>query len=406
MTRAGKTNDDAQRYRWLRQLVEWAKINEDDLEGGVTEIGKTPKYGTSNVGEGVFEKEVFVFSPQGQLLALSKGSTVLDYAYQIHSELGNHCVGAKVNGKMVKLNYALQNGETVEILQSASQTPKQEWLQIAQSSKAIQRIRSWLKKEQIGEESLSLGREILENSLKKYASRQRQGPFVKVGTTEFKKYLVHVLSTWDLEDEDMLYRALAFGQIPVKKIAQEIFALSIRNSGDGAVQDDDSVFKSLQEKVATTISTKSTKPDGVVIGGKRTILVTFCRNCNPLYGEEVKGFVTQGRGVKIHTKDCHYLQASDPERQVDAIWDTNAATAKPSRSTRMEVVFEDAPGILAGMSTAITSSGVNIGGVILRTLSNGRGLARFDLMLASIEDLMRVTENLKRVSGVLGVERR
>jgi guanosine-3',5'-bis(diphosphate) 3'-pyrophosphohydrolase len=434
---ASKVKAEAQRYRWLRQLVEWAKIPEkeeisssrnggdDDYDSKGKKLNKQQQTSSSTLNNSAVvvegdddEDEVFVFSPQGQLLALRKGSTILDYAYKIHSELGHHCVGGKVNGKMVKLNYALQNGDTVEILQSTNQTPKQEWLTIVQSSKAHQRIRSWLKKKQIGEDSLTLGRDILEHALaKKFNSATRQQRQQQSSTTasststtdgmaEFKEKLDHVLSVFDLEDENSLYKALAYGQIRVKSVVNAVGSAPSRGDLDTAEQDE-LVLASMKEKAAssTATTTKPLKSDGVVIGGKRNILISFCRNCNPLYGEQVEGFVTQGRGVKIHTTQCHYLKESDPDRRVEAVWD-DSSKAKPSRATVVEVLFEDSPGMLAAMSSAISSAGLNIAGLVLRTLSNGRGLARFEVMLASIEDLHRLQQHLQRVQGVLQVERR
>lgn len=377
-----KKTQEAQRYKWLRQLVEWVKINESK------EIDMDP----------VFEREVFVFSPRGQLFALPKGSSILDFAYRVHSEVGNHCVGAKVNGRMVPLKYKVKNGDTVDILQSSSQTPHQEWLNIAQTSKAQARIRSWLKKKQIGDESIALGQELLEKGLKKYALKH---PNTDVNR-EYKEKRDHVLSALKLDDERHLFTALAYGQISLQSILNEIFNVSAHSSRGLSLDEkgDELVLKSIRESA----SSQPLKSDGVVVGGKRNMLISFCRNCNPLYGEEVKGVVTQGRGWKVHRLDCKYLLESDIERRVDAVWDEDSKAR--SRATYVQVIFEDAPGMLASMSKAISCTGVNIGGVVLKTISKGRGLVRFELMLSSIEDLRKVMDQLIQEPGVLSVERR
>ena len=393
--KAKKSEAEAERYRSLRKLVEWAMDTNNDNDS----LEDTPRQ-SNKISTSFDSEEIFVFSPQGQLLSLRNTSTVLDFAYRIHSELGHHCLGGKVNGKMVKLNHVLKTGDRVEILQSPNQTPKQEWLAMVTSSKAQQRIRAWLKKQQIGSESVALGREILENTLKKYASRHKERNFD--ATAKFHEHLEHILDALDLEDEDSLYRCIAYGQIRVKNVIQQVSEIVVAEE-TGAVERDEFVYKTLTEK-SDLLSSPTTKSDGVVIGGKRNILISYCRECNPLYGEAVKGYVTQGRGVKVHRTNCRYIQQSDPDRHIQAVWDTNAHNAK--RKIRLDVLFDDSPGMLAAMSAAISACKVNILGVVLKTLSNGRGLARFEVMLASVDELLQVTRQLNGVLGVLRIERR
>lgn len=388
------TGSDADHYKWLRQLVQWAQ-QQDDEESAKDNRAED---GSNSEQDEVFEKEVFVFSPQGQLFALPKRATVLDFAYRVHSKVGEQCTGAKVNGKMVPLKYQVENGDTIEILRSSNQKPKQEWLKIVQTQKAKARIRSWLKRAQVGEESLALGREILEKGLKQYEAKYQDNVD---GTAEYKRRLPHLLSTFKWNNEPQLLTALAYGQVSVASVLQEVFTSPPPNSREASANNADEVaWGTVQE----TTTRRPQTPDGIVVGGQRNILISFCRNCNPLHGEPVQGVVTHGRGVKVHRMNCRYLLESDPERRVDAVWDEASKSNK--RPLMVEVLFEDAPGMLAGMSKAITASDVNIGGVVSRPIANGRGLAQFELFLSTIEDLERVTLQLQREEGVIAVNRR
>jgi guanosine-3',5'-bis(diphosphate) 3'-pyrophosphohydrolase len=387
----GKNNkgiiDDAQHFQWLRQLVECIQMDErkEEQNQGLMESD-------------VFEKDVFVFSPQGNLFALAEGSSVLDFAYCIHSDLGSHCTGAKVDGRMVPLKYRLLHGDTIEIIKSNNQKPRKEWLDIVKTSKAKSRIKAWLKKKELGEESTVLGREILEKALKKYKSRQREAVD---SFALYKENLDHLLSEFHLKDEQELFQAVAYGQITTRSFLQELFKLTPSKEEPFSLQEkrDELVLKSLSK-----IDVRPPKSDGVVIGGERNMLISFCRNCNPLHGEDVQGVITQGRGVKIHRLGCIYLQESEEERRLDAVWDTKAeGTFRP---TQVEVICEDSPGVLASMSKAISSAKVIIGSATLKRVSNGRSLARFELMLSSIDQLRTVMQQLEQEPDIIAVKRR
>jgi len=400
--------EDAKHFTWLRQLVD-----------SVQQQSKSPQkvLNTSSSLAALprqedlvmFASEVFCFSPQGQLFALPQGSSVLDFAYRVHSDLGNHCVGAKVNGKMVPLKYTFQNGDTVEIIQNSNQNPQREWLDFCRTSKAKSRIKSWLTAQQ-RDESIALGKNLLEKELKKYGS-SISSPSCLEGTTAkelYREKLDRVLSTFRLRDEQHLLAALAYGQISVGNVMDEIFGKNSRISDHAGLSRDEMgdklALQTIQEKSQAVTAKPSPKTDGIVVGGERNMLINFCGNCSPLLGEEVKGVITRGRGIKIHRLGCSYLQSSDEERIVHASWDA-AAKTRP-RSVQLEVIFEDAPGMLASMSGAIASAGVNIANVVLKKLSGGRGLARFNVMLPSVDELNKVLRQLQQEPGVLSVTRR
>ena len=184
-------------------------------------------------------------------------------------------------------------------------------------------------------------------------------------------------------------------------VVQEVFGVSPL-SGRTTTPD---ILSDAADKFASVSPRKVRTPDGIVVGGQRNILLSFCRNCNALFGDDIQGVVSPGRGVKVHQRDCRYPVNSDPARRVDAIiWDEAAKTTK--RTVVAEVIFEDSPGMLAEMSKAISSADVTIGGVGLTTLSNGQGVARFELVLSSIDDLKRVALQLGMEPGVISVQRK
>lgn len=380
--------EEAERFRWLKQLVEWVQEMNDPTEF------------IDSVKEDLFEKEIFVFSPDGQLFALATGSSVLDFAYRIHSDLGNQCVGGKINGRMVPMRQALHNGDTIEILTSSDQVPRREWLNFVRTSKAQARIRQWLKQEQ-RDESITLGGELLDKELKKQASRRQ----VDV-TKAYKSKLSRVLSLFDLTCQDHLLSAIGYGQISVTSVVNEILGVS-SNHGQGLSKDEQSDVDTLQfiEEKASQNKTPPSKNDGILVGGERNVMIDFCKNCNPLMGEDIKGVITRGRGIKIHRIGCRYLLLQPEERRLDANWDVDS-TAKPTRPVQLDVVCEDQAGILANMSRAISSQKIDIRSVNLKKLSNNRGLAKFEVMLSTVEDLEKVVTQLQQKQGVLSVERR
>ena len=401
-----KANDDSSRFAWLRELVNEVQTQSDPIEF------------VNSVKEDLFSKEVLVFSPTGDLYALARGSSVLDFAYKVHSELGNHCTGAKVNGKMVSLRHQLKNGDTVEILASNNQTPKREWLQFVRTSKAKNRIRAWVKRRQ-REHSIVVGKEMVHRGLKEYNPR---GDDV-AGKKEYQRKLNHVFATFKIQDEKHLWYALGYGQISLKNVMKEVFgasAIATRGSShpvNKKEKDDELVLQTLLENTSQDVSSTSTNnsaqfstlpnpgSNGIVVGQERNMLLKFCKNCSPLNGEQIRGVVTKGKGIKVHRQGCKYLLEADEKRSVDVQWDADA-THTALRPVQLQVLCEDSPGVLANMSRSITGSGFNIGNVNLRKLSNGRGLAKLEVMLKSVEDLESVMRRLRQEEGILNVTRR
>jgi guanosine-3',5'-bis(diphosphate) 3'-pyrophosphohydrolase len=332
---------------------------------------------------------------------LRRGSSVLDFAYKVHSDLGAQCTGAKVNGRIASMRYLLQNGDVVQIMTSKTQTPKREWLQYVRTSKAKSRIRAWLKRHQ-KENSAILGKKLIEEGLSKYSRGD------DAGKREYQRKLDHLLTTFKLRDENHLFTALGSGQLSLKNVMSEIFgtaAITTTNndrSDPSARKDRDS---QVLNKSHSVLSDVPNAKNGIVVGQERNILLGFCRNCSPLHGDSIKGVITKGKGIKVHRTGCKYLSEADEVLVVDVKWDENVKNIN-LRPVQLQVICSDSPGVLADMSRAITCLGMNIGNVSLKKMKNGRGLARFEVMLGNLDDLDKLMTQLGQEEGVLSVSRR
>ena len=364
--------EETQRFAWLRQLVEWQQQLKD------------PQEFLHTIKEDLFPEEVYVFTPKGDLYSFPKGASVIDFAYRIHSQVGNHCTGARVNGRLVPLRYQLQNGDTLEIITTAQQTPSKDWLKVVQTSKARARIRQWIKAQQ-RERSVALGRELLERELSRY--------HLDLATLRKQDKIAAALTALSFKDEETLLAAIGYGQVTVGNVLSHF--VPQQEPVQGQTADAIELDKIRQKPVGEA-------KGGVRVGGLGDVLVRFGRCCNPLPGEPIRGVITRGRGVTVHTGDCQRLLESDPQRHVAVSWDNGAKYVRP---IKIEVLCEDWPGLLAAMSKAISAVGINITSADVRTLPDKRARDVFEVMVASAEDLERVMRNLERVRGVVKVAR-
>lgn len=359
---------DDKRFSWLRQLLEW----QSDL--------KDPGEFMETVKVDLFSEEVYVFTPKGEVKELPRGATPLDFAYNIHSDIGHKCVGAKVNGRMVPLKYQLRNGDTVEILTSPTHSPSKDSLKFVVTPKARTRIKQWINTEE-RERSISLGREMLEKEIKKYSLELRNEDIAKVASE---------LNIPSFED---LYARVGYGKLSVNNVLSRIVPKN--RLGD------------LQQKsklgLAKVISRFRKKPDSAIrIKGVEDVMVRFANCCNPLPGDKVTGFITRGRGVTVHRMECPLTRDIDPERKVDVQWDGKAGGSRPAK---IEVVCVDKKGLLADMSSTITSAEANITSAQIRTTEDRKAVSVFEVEVGSVEQLQRVIASLSRLKGVLKVER-
>ncbi len=368
----GAEGGDGQRFAWLRQMLEWQQQLQD------------PQEFLRSVKEDLFTEEVFAFTPKGDLLAFPLGSTVIDFAYRIHSEVGHHCAGARVNGKIVPLRYQLQSGDTVEIVTTANQQPSKDWLKLVKTPRAKGRIRAWVKAQQ-SSRSVAVGREILERDLARHQ--------LDLAKLRGEGTLRRVAEELGQKDEDTLLAAVGYGRVTAQQVLGKLLSPEElerrREKGEGRLQ-----------RLLRMVS-RQTK-SGVQVSGVEDMLVRFGKCCSPLPGERITGFITRGRGVTVHALDCPKVLESDPQRRIDVQWEDGKGTPRP---VRVEVTCIDQPGLLAAMSKAISSAGINITRAQVHALGDRKAQNVFELMVASVDELNRVMRSLGRVRGVMKVAR-
>ena len=358
---------DIQRYAWLRQLLEWQENLQD------------PQEFLHSLKEDLFATELYVFTPKGDLLNFPKGSTVIDFAYRIHSDVGHHCSGARINGQLVSLKYILRSGDTVEIITTQQQSPTREWLKWVKTPRAQSKIRNWLKSQQ-RERSLVLGREILEGDFHRYQ--------LDFATLRNEGKIAWITKELGLKDEEALLAALGYGRITSRHVLAKLLPPEKLDAGtkkaDGSLA---SLFR---------LVSKQKRGLGIRVKGIDDVLIRFALCCHPLPGEPIVGFITRGRGVTVHTANCVTVMESDPHRKIEVRWEENG---QPPRPVKIEVTCIDQPGLLAAISAAITSAEANITRAQIRTFST-KALNTFEVMIKNSQHLKQVLQNISKVQGV------
>ena len=366
---------DAAKFGWLRQLLEWQRDLTDP-----TEFLETVKVD-------LFADEVFVFTPKGDVKSLPRGATPVDFAYNIHSAIGEHTVGAKVNGKIVPLRYHLKNGDTIEILTAPTAHPSKDWLTFVKTSRAQTRIRSFIRQAE-HQRSLEIGREVAERELRRYGLSlnrlSKDGDLDKAAAAlGYKK------------GDDVLV-ALGYGKVAPAQILQQVLP-------------PEKLAEVPQEPAATSRLTEifrkvARRPTGGVrISGIDDVLVRYGKCCNPVPGDDIIGFITRGRGVTVHTRACEKGFNIDPVRRVDVTWDTKAGDVK--RPVSIRVVTDDRPGVLAQISKTISEAGMNISQATCRTTGLGQAINTFEMAIGELKQLRNVMRSIEGIAGVVTVER-
>jgi guanosine-3',5'-bis(diphosphate) 3'-pyrophosphohydrolase len=362
---------DAERFAWLRQLLEWQQNVSD------------PQEFLGSVKDDLLSEEVFVFTPKGDVLNFPEGATVIDFAYRIHSEVGHHCAGARVSGRLVPLRYGLRNGDTVEIVTAANQTPSKDWLASVKTPRAKAKIRAWLRYQQRSR-SLALGRELLERELRRHR--------LDLKKLEKDGRLAEVAAALSVKDVETLMASVGYGKITPRQVlgrllpAEELAEREERE--EGAIR---RLFRRM-----------SGQGTGVRVSGVGDVLVRFGKCCEPLPGERILGFITRGRGVTVHTVECPRVLESDPQRRVDVQWENGASASRP---VSLEVVCVDQPGMLAAITKSISNSGVNISRAQVQSTPDKQAVNSFEVMVGTADQLNRVIRAIGKLRGVVRVSR-
>ncbi|MGO8821146.1 MAG: RelA/SpoT family protein [Desulfomonilaceae bacterium] len=365
------TPEDTRVVNWLRQMMEW----QQDLED--------PREFLENVRVDLYPDEVYVFTPRGDVKEFPRGSSPLDFAYSVHTEVGNSCVGARVNGKMVSLKYELVTGDTIEIITSAHQKPGKDWLKHVKTGRARTKIRHYLMSQE-REKTIEIGRDSVERELRRWK--------IDLNRVEKDGGILKIAPEFNFKTELELYVAIGHGRQSAKAIVTKLVPQSEREQQK---------IIALEEKLKTP--KRPTGKSGVKVQGLSDMLVHFAKCCNPLPGDPIQGFITRGRGVTIHKIDCVNLPDADPKRIVEASWDDDQSLV---RTVKIGLISENKPGMLAAISGVFTSNDSNIiqANVVSFDETNARGT--FLVGVRNVEHLTRIINALKKVKGVREVERR
>ena len=368
------------RFDWIRQLLE-RQQEADDVEA-IADAIKTD----------LSPDEVFVFTPKGDVVALPTGATVLDFAYHIHTQVGNKMTGAKVGGRMVSFDYVVHTGEIVEILTSGSPNygPNRNWIEIAKTTEAKSKIRSWFKKE-CREENIERGREELEREFKRN----------NIAITP--ELLQTSASRQRLDSVDDLYAAIGYGGVSMEKIVQRIKEDQLRNHKE------QQAIQAAAENPMESISenNRRSRKKGIIIEGMENCLVKFAQCCNPLPGDPIIGFVTRGFGVSIHKQDCVNVvnNRDDPENKDRWLKATWAGVEDSTYRATIDVIAEDRITIFADITTAIAANHIPLQEMNGHHLKNGNLDLVVTVEIAGVEQLSNVMGRIQKIPGVISVER-
>jgi GTP diphosphokinase / guanosine-3',5'-bis(diphosphate) 3'-diphosphatase len=354
---------------WLRQLLE----NQQDT--------KDPGEFLDSVRVDLFPDEVYVFTPKGDVKALPEGSTPIDFAYSVHTKVGEHCVGAKVNGKLVPLRHTLRQGDIIEIVTSPSQHPSRDWLKIVKSSRARSKVNQWLKVEERAR-SIELGREMFEREAKKY----RLNATSLLAGDE----MTRVAADFGYPGPDDLLAAIGYGKASTHQLLNKL--------APGATLE-------TVERAKPATGTRPTTDQGVRIRGVEDLLVRFARCCNPVPGDAIVGFITRGRGLTVHARDCLTVAKSvlDRERLIDVEWDVEEPAKRPVRIA--VYIGNDRPGLLSEITGAISSRNGNITKAEVTVTDDRRGINHFVVEVADLRQLQEIMTAIRVVADVINVER-
>ncbi|NLM05019.1 MAG: bifunctional (p)ppGpp synthetase/guanosine-3',5'-bis(diphosphate) 3'-pyrophosphohydrolase [Clostridiales bacterium] len=375
--------EEDEKLAWLRQMLEWEKETKD------------PKEFMEALKIDLFTNEVFVFTPKGKVINLPAGSTPIDFAYKIHSDVGNKCVGAKIDGRIVPLDTKLKNGNIVEILTSSnSNGPSRDWLKIVKSSQAKTKIRQWFKKER-REENIIRGRDLLEKELK----RQGINPVIVLQT----KPLTQVAKKLSLNTDEDLYAVLGYGGITFAQIMPKIRAY-IRQENLEVKEIPEKEIADISKPITEHKKKKEKLNQGVRVKGIDNIMVRFARCCNPVPGDEIVGYITRGRGVSIHRSDCpNMLQNTEvSERFIEVEWGNSESIAFQAE---IQIQAADRKGLLSEITYILSEAKISVEALNARTNKEKIAVLNLVLEINSTDELKSLMEKFKRVKGVIDVFR-
>jgi GTP pyrophosphokinase len=372
--RDGMRTEDDKKFAWLRQLMESHKELRDPTEF------------LESVKIDLFGDEVYVFTPGGDVKALPKGSCPIDFAYAVHSSIGDHCSGARVNGMIVPLRYQLRNGDTIEIITSPNQKPNKDWLKLVKTARARTKIR-WLLRQEQRDKAVALGTDLVDKALRKHDTTMSRA----------EKGLEAAAKALKCQTVDELIVQVGYGKITTQQVIDVLPGMTKKGDAE-APPKPESMLKTFIRKVTT----RRTSGSGIKVAGEQDVLVRFAKCCSPLPGDPIVGFITRGRGVTVHRRDCDKGLDLDPERRVEVEWD---GASKAQHEVAIQVLCTNKPGLLAHISQSFTDQGVNISQAHCRATEDGRAVNTFHALVRDLDQLKQVIRSLSRIKGVYSVDR-
>jgi GTP pyrophosphokinase len=361
-------SDDDDQIKRLRDLLE------------VQQELKNPREFMSNLKMALFPDEVYVFTPKGDVKAFPKGATPIDFAYSIHTDIGNQCIGAKVNRSIVPLKYVFQNGDTVEIITQTGHHPSKDWLKYAVTTRAISKIKNWVKAEE-RKKSVTLGKDLLEKEFKKHHLKFSQ----VVKSEEIRK----IFAEYSVNTIDDLMASVGYGKVSAKRVVNQFLP------EEEPKPDEDIIIKQKKKHVSSSV--------GISLTGIEDILVRFGKCCNPIPGDEILGYISRGRGITVHTAHCSSAGKMDPERIVDVQWNIKEKQTYP---VNMRVYCRDKKGLLAEVSTVISSLDINISHAEVETKpADMQAILSFKLDVHDLQQFNQVLLAIRKLKSVISVER-
>lgn len=379
----GMAGKSAPKLDWVQELLEYNKNTDNNRE--FLDVIKND----------LDLDGVFIFTPNGDVRELKYGATPLDFAYEIHTEIGHHCVGAKVNGKIVPLRHTLKSGDSIEILTSKTQSPSKDWLNIAKSSKARSKIKQWLLKIE-RDENRELGRDILEKAFKAFGTNLK----TLKKNNEFK----NMFDEEHIIDEDELCVQVGSGKYSAKQVLEfipslkEAVAKQQLNDVDDKILDIESYSKTMTKNVRK----KTHSDNAVVVDGMSDVMVRMAKCCNPIPGDSIVGFITRGRGITVHTSACNRVDAETLVRTIKVSWNKGFSFTHP---VSVRVITQDKPGILSLISKTINNAGINIRSAMAKSMPDRKGSFIFEVEVKDYSELLKTISSIESLEEVISVTR-
>jgi len=369
--RVGAANDERY-FQWLRQMLEWQQEVRD------------PQEFIQNLKIDLYPGEVYTFTPKGQVKSLPRDSSIIDFAYTIHTDVGHRCVGARINGKMMPLRTRLRNGDIIEIVTSPKHKPNRDWLNYVVTTRARNKIKQFLHGEE-NERAVDLGRKLLEKEARRYG--------VNLKTLFDGDILDRIAPEWGVPKAEDLFAAIGYGKVGARQVLTKAVPA-------------DSLKEKRESAVATVVKRAiGLGGDQIKVLGADDLLVVRARCCNPIRGEKIVGYITRGKGVSVHSASCPNVTnlLYDPERRIDVEWDKGQGSGR--YTVRLTVEVEDRKGIIAEVSARITGVNTNIIDIEARLDDQQRGWIKVTVEISDMKHLEKVMKSLKSVKGVIAVDR-